>query len=326
MSRDSDIEMNAGQASNHPSLGFAALSSWIVSDKDQELLLFRKFGEISARNILYLQCELLVLEEKLKKWDKNVSNSGDTALEQAAETWEIMVEQAEAERQRPETERPMAGRPGAKEMMELVTHLRIKIKEYHEALVLHSRVAQLQSPGKRALEVARNELHGGSINRYGYKPNPILGGKAKDYLDDTDDLISLKATAAVDPLSKVLRAYWPGKEEASRDGLHLISRYDERSITIAVAIINILVAIVLLVGSISSLYYVESPAAILGIICGFTILFALSVGLVTNAKRAEIFAGSAAYAAVLVVFVGNGDLSGYVEKARFYFRVSMLLD
>jgi hypothetical protein len=62
----------------------------------------------------------------------------------------------------------------------------------------------------------------------------------------------------------------------------------------AVALVNILLAMVLLVGSISSLYYVKSAPAILGTICGFTTLFALSVGLITNAKRAEIFAGSAA--------------------------------
>ena len=42
-------------------------------------------------------------------------------------------------------------------------------------------------------------------------------------------------------------------------------------------------------------------------IAGFTILFALSVGLLTSAKKAEIFASTAAYAAVLVVFV-SADL------------------
>ncbi|ENH63690.1 uncharacterized protein FRV6_15665 [Fusarium oxysporum] len=290
--------MNAGQAATRPSLGFSALSSWIVSDKDQELLVFRRFGEISARNLLYLQCELLNIEGRLKAWDKQVEDSNDTALEQAAETWEMMVEQAGA------------GRPKAKEMLELVNQLRVKIKEYHEVLDLQSKISQLNGPDHRALKVARNELHGGPLKRDRHKPNPILGGRGKDYLDEAEDLVSLKAPTTVDPLSKLLRAYWPGREELSRDGRRWISRFDERSITITVALFNILLAMVLLVGSISSLYYVKSPPAILGTICGFTILFALSVGLITNAKRAEIFAGSAAYAAVLVVFVGNGDQSG----------------
>lgn len=40
--------------------------------------------------------------------------------------------------------------------------------------------------------------------------------------------------------------------------------------------------------------FVNSRPTILGMICAFTVAFALSVGLMTNAKRAEIFAGSAA--------------------------------
>lgn len=113
-----DTEMNAGQAPTRPSLGFSSLSSWIVSDRDQELLIFRKFREISARNLLYLQCELLSIESKLKVWDRHVEGSNDTVLEQAAETWEMMIEQAKA------------GIPEANEMLELVNQLRVKIKEY----------------------------------------------------------------------------------------------------------------------------------------------------------------------------------------------------
>jgi hypothetical protein len=45
----------------------------------------------------------------------------------------------------------------------------------------------------------------------------------------------------------------------------------------------------------------------LGIIGAFIVLFAGSVGLLTTAKRTEIFAATAAYAAVLVVFV-SGNL------------------
>lgn len=45
----------------------------------------------------------------------------------------------------------------------------------------------------------------------------------------------------------------------------------------------------------------------LGLIAGYTVAFAMTIGLVTSAKRAEIFAASAAYAAVLVVFV-SGNL------------------
>ncbi|KAH7151813.1 hypothetical protein B0J13DRAFT_619431 [Dactylonectria estremocensis] len=270
----------------------------MASDGDQELLIFRKFDKISGRNLLYLQCELLSIEAQLKKWDQSVLNSRNTKLEEVAYRWEEMVEQAKD------------GKDEAKEMMDLVYQLRSKIKEYHEALDLQSRVARLHSPDRRALEVARNELWGGPLGRKGVKPSPIVGGKSKDYLDREDDLVSVKAPVETDLLSKTLRAIWPGKEETSRDGLSRISRFDERSVTITVALINTIIAIILLVGPITSLSYVSSQAAVLGMICAFTALFAISLGLMTNAKRAEIFAGSAAYTAVLMVFVSNGDLSG----------------
>ena len=44
----------------------------------------------------------------------------------------------------------------------------------------------------------------------------------------------------------------------------------------------------------------------LGIVALFTSLFAFVVGLLTNARRAEIFGSTAAYAAVLVVYVSQG--------------------
>jgi len=68
------------------------------------------------------------------------------------------------------------------------------------------------------------------------------------------------------------------------------------------------VAAFLLIGSITSFYLVSSATAKLVMITLFTAAFALSVGLMTNARRAEIFAGTAAYAAVLVVFV-SGNIS-----------------
>jgi hypothetical protein len=63
---------------------------------------------------------------------------------------------------------------------------------------------------------------------------------------------------------------------------------------------------VLLIGAITSLYIVKKPEAKLGMIAGFTVLFAVAVGGLTSAKRQEVFVSSAAYAAVLVVFV-SGD-------------------
>ncbi|KAJ4325097.1 hypothetical protein N0V84_003641 [Fusarium piperis] len=195
MPANNDVEMQAGQNSQQKLLGFAALASLMASDRDQELLIFRKFDEISARNLLYLQCELLTIEERLKRWDKKVSNSSDMDLEEAAETWEVMVEQAKD------------GGIEANEMVALVAQLRAKVKEYH----LQGRIAGMHSPDRRVIKVAQNELWGGPLQPDGHKRSPVVGGKSKDYLDTEKDLVSLKAPVETDPLSRLLRVYWPGK-------------------------------------------------------------------------------------------------------------------
>jgi uncharacterized membrane protein YqjE len=76
---------------------------------------------------------------------------------------------------------------------------------------------------------------------------------------------------------------------------------------IVVAVISVITSAALLVGVIVSLYIVHEPKSRLAMIAGFTALFAISVALMTNARRAEVFAATAAYAAVLVVFV-SGNL------------------
>lgn len=83
--------------------------------------------------------------------------------------------------------------------------------------------------------------------------------------------------------------------------------YKGHHVARVVALISVTLAAILLIGAILSLYIVTSPKAKLGLVSTYTLLFALSVALLTNARRAEVYAAAAAYAAVLVVFV-SGDL------------------
>ena len=74
-----------------------------------------------------------------------------------------------------------------------------------------------------------------------------------------------------------------------------------------VAVLNVIIAAVLLFGAILNLYFVVDEQKRLGLIAGYTIAFATCIGLVTRAKRSEVFGASAAYTATLVVFV-SGNL------------------
>jgi uncharacterized PurR-regulated membrane protein YhhQ (DUF165 family) len=80
----------------------------------------------------------------------------------------------------------------------------------------------------------------------------------------------------------------------------------EDRIRIVVGTVNVLLAAAFLFGAIYNLYYVQNEQKRLGLITAYTIAFATCIGLLTNARRPEIFGASAAYAAVLVVFVSGG--------------------
>lgn len=61
-----------------------------------------------------------------------------------------------------------------------------------------------------------------------------------------------------------------------------------------VGVFAVLIAAAFLIGAIVGLYFITNRAALLGAVTGCTVLFAAVVGLLTNAKRVEIFAATAA--------------------------------
>jgi hypothetical protein len=127
-------------------------------------------------------------------------------------------------------------------------------------------------------------------------------------LDDWDDLIALRATSDGDMLSSFVQDHWP-LQGIQRARVRGSTRYFlHKNVSRTVAFISALIAVLELVGAILGLYFVTDRGTRLGMISAFTILFALSLRCLTNARRGEIFGATAAYAAVLVVFVSS-DLS-----------------
>ena len=77
----------------------------------------------------------------------------------------------------------------------------------------------------------------------------------------------------------------------------------------AVSFITTFCAATLLFLPITVLRVSSSQQVTLGLIALFVALFAITIMLMTKARRAEVFGACAAYAAVLVVFV-SGDFAG----------------
>jgi hypothetical protein len=62
----------------------------------------------------------------------------------------------------------------------------------------------------------------------------------------------------------------------------------------AIAILSMVIVAVLLIVSIITLYLVTNNNHRLALVCAFTVTFALSIHLLTNARRAGLFASTAA--------------------------------
>ena len=93
----------------------------------------------------------------------------------------------------------------------------------------------------------------------------------------------------------VLRKYFSllFRGRSRREGR--IGTYSEVYIRRAVAVVSFLIAAGLPYGSILKFYFVRDEKAVLGLIVAYTIALALCIGLLTNAKRSEVFAASSAY-------------------------------
>jgi hypothetical protein len=66
-------------------------------------------------------------------------------------------------------------------------------------LLLQSEIAKLRKPDKRVLD---------TYKQWFLEPHPPLGGQAKRFLDNEDDLVALKVSET-DYLSQFLRRHWP---------------------------------------------------------------------------------------------------------------------
>jgi ABC-type transport system involved in cytochrome bd biosynthesis fused ATPase/permease subunit len=92
--------------------------------------------------------------------------------------------------------------------------------------------------------------------------------------------------------------------------------YSQSRIEKLVGLIITLIIFVLLVLPVVAMYKLttvgdrNSTFDAVGILVVFTLLFSAAMSLLTKAKRHELFAASAAYCAVLVVFISNFSNDG----------------
>jgi hypothetical protein len=94
----SDPEKALRASAREPAIGdgYPAVSRFISSDLDGESYVFRKFRTLTARKLLYMQSQILELEEQLADFDRAAAASPDWELHLAARSWERLIANAES--------------------------------------------------------------------------------------------------------------------------------------------------------------------------------------------------------------------------------------
>lgn len=118
-------------------------------------------------------------------------------------------------------------------------------------------------------------------------------------LDDEADLVGLKTEDNPDRMSRLICNLF-GYMIRERNHEHPAScgpvyYFPQSRVTWIVSVLTAIMAGILLVGAIVTLYHVHAPGHRLGIAGVFTGLFAASISILTNARRTEIFSATAAY-------------------------------
>lgn len=101
--------------------GYPSLAAFMASDDDKSTSIYRRFDRLSARNLLYLQSELVELEAQQKTLD--VKDTADlyaaTEEMESVRDWRTLKARANE-----------AGNLREKEQLRIALEIREKIKEY----------------------------------------------------------------------------------------------------------------------------------------------------------------------------------------------------
>lgn len=291
-----------------PTEGFPAVAAFIARDPDNETFVFRRFKRLSARVLLHLQSELAELEHQLDEIDEEAAKSHDLDLQLLQRDWGLF--------------QPVAGTQsaGVQRMKQLMRDVKDKLREYHEMLALEGEIVAMEEPSARVTNAFAKDLKGSTKKEEAREEEkereecqPKLEGRSAEILDSRADLLALRQPRDRDLLSTFLLNHWIfptrdlresslGKEPAAS-----VAYFEEKTLLRLVNVVSTVVAGLLLIGSILALYFVIEPKKRLGLVVVFIVLFAVGLGATTSASRDVMFAATAAYTSVLVVFV-SGNL------------------
>ncbi|KAF1968941.1 hypothetical protein BU23DRAFT_655120 [Bimuria novae-zelandiae CBS 107.79] len=251
-----------------------------------ETQIFRSFSALNARNLLYLQAELEVLEKRLIEKETEDSRDGRGKRDRYAVDFEWLNE-------------PEDGEPT--DQRDLVLEIREVLEKYRRALVEQSIINNLEEPNSWDLRFIQYFLSSDAMG-----PLALIGedrgiwGSVKKPKDFRYDLVTLKARRQEDAFSRFVSENAVHLFKCGLKRLkpsltkHGITAYEDTTVKRITRWVSNVVASLIPILSIVVLNGITSRQGRLGAIVGFNFLISACLSAFTNAKRVEVFAVAAA--------------------------------
>ncbi|CAI6331467.1 unnamed protein product [Periconia digitata] len=280
-----DVKSPDYQDIDHHPQGYPRLAAFMNSDEN--FLICRQYGNLHNRVLLYRQDELRELESELFEMDKKALATDELQLGS-----------------RTREERCSPERRG------LINRIDEKLREYNDIVQRTRSFATLQKATERNYRSVKNWMD---------MEGPLVQEEAATFKKDRDFVAVVDAkegswfdgrveTALTKFGGPISRRIFVTKRDRDSTANKLVRLYSKDKIDIFSRLIITFLAVVLLMAPVVALFGLNKNGHIkILIIFLFTMAFSVALSLFTKAKRHEVFAATAAYCAVLVVFLGNMD-------------------
>ncbi|KAK2010442.1 hypothetical protein LZ32DRAFT_588418 [Colletotrichum eremochloae] len=277
--------------------GYPSFANFVASDP--ELYIFRSFKCLSSRNLLHLQSVLLEIEAELKKLDIEEAYCAQTGpddgtrkdAQMSIQCWEVL------------SARARDGVPRESRKMDLICRLKKATKEYQDALIRQNQVMRLPTPDERVFRV---------FTGWFQSEEPFIGDGSRlpNQQEHGQDFITLSPTSTdSDFLTRWLQSFVGRYSSIYKGTRHetttQIKYYSAQHVSRLVTIITVVAASLVIEAAIVILFLMKNTTLRLVMIAVFTSIFAASLAVMTDGRRADIILATAACAAVLVAFVAQ---------------------
>ncbi|MCJ1401912.1 hypothetical protein MMC11_005129 [Xylographa trunciseda] len=262
--------------------GYPKLAAWI--DSDPNYAEYRQYKYLRNRCLLYLQDKLAVLERRLSIFDE------EDALEDS-----LILKSRDRD-----DEQSLPRRA------DLLAEIKSTIREYDELLCKTKEIMHWKKPTTR-----NRRSYVNYINNEG-----LLAEGEGEFIRYSEDLVALGGELEdswlngivediVDSIPKrIAQFFFRSKAQKKRTSDDFIVYYDKSRLDFFIRLIMTIFSAILLMIPVFVLYAIEQSTGFAKdvVVLAFTLVFAVFLALLTKAKRHELFAATAGYVIVALLF------------------------